>query len=84
MVTPFENELEKRFGVLPNFFRLSATDPKIAANLWRFASIRIPGQSPAVSVQGASLRVPVSLFARSVVASPDTLVSSTRSGSHHQ
>jgi PAS domain-containing protein len=37
MGTPFENEVAKRFGVLPNFFRLSASDPKIAANLWGFA-----------------------------------------------
>src|ERR1700733_1571504 len=36
MDTPFENEVAKRFGVLPNFF-LSAADPKIAANLWGFA-----------------------------------------------
>jgi PAS domain-containing protein len=37
MGTPFETEVTKRFGVLPNFFRLSAADPKIAANLWGFA-----------------------------------------------
>jgi signal transduction histidine kinase len=37
MDTPFENEVAKRFGLLPNFFRLSAADPKIAANLWAFA-----------------------------------------------
>jgi signal transduction histidine kinase len=35
--TPLQNELRKRFGVLPNFFRLAATDPKIAENLWGFA-----------------------------------------------
>jgi signal transduction histidine kinase len=35
--TPLENEVAKRFGVLPNFFRLAATDPKIAENLWGFA-----------------------------------------------
>ena len=37
MDTPFENEEAKRFGILPSFFRLSAADPKIAANLWGFA-----------------------------------------------
>ena len=37
MDTPFENEIAKRFGVLPNFFRLSAADPNITANLWGFA-----------------------------------------------
>ncbi len=37
MNTPLENEVTKRFGVLPNFFRLAATDPKIAENLWGFA-----------------------------------------------
>ena len=37
MDTQFENDVAKRFGVLPNFFRLSAADPKIAANLWGFA-----------------------------------------------
>jgi signal transduction histidine kinase len=37
MDSPFEAEVAKRFGVLPNFFRLSAADPKIAANLWGFA-----------------------------------------------
>jgi signal transduction histidine kinase len=37
MDTPFENEVTKRFGLLPNFFRLSAGDPAIAANLWGFA-----------------------------------------------
>jgi hypothetical protein len=37
MNTPLENEVAKRFGVLPNFFRLSSSDPKIAANLWGFA-----------------------------------------------
>jgi signal transduction histidine kinase len=37
MDTPLENEIAKRFGVLPNFFRLASADPKIAANLWGFA-----------------------------------------------
>lgn len=37
MNTPLENEIAKRFGVLPNFFRLASGDPQIAANLWGFA-----------------------------------------------
>src|SRR5882724_6781244 len=37
MNTPLENEIAKRFGVLPNFFRLAASDPTIAINLWGFA-----------------------------------------------
>jgi len=35
--TPLENAIAKRFGVLPNFFRLAATDPAITTNLWGFA-----------------------------------------------
>jgi signal transduction histidine kinase len=37
MNTPIENEIAKRFGVLPNFFCLASSDPTIAANLWGFA-----------------------------------------------
>jgi hypothetical protein len=37
MNTPLENEIAKRFGVLPNFFRLASSDPTIATNLWGFA-----------------------------------------------
>src|SRR5580692_3628478 len=37
MNSPLENEIARRFGVLPNFFRLASRDPKIAANLWGFA-----------------------------------------------
>ncbi len=36
MNTPLENEVTKRLGVLPNFFRLAAANPAIAENLWRF------------------------------------------------
>ena len=32
-----ESEIEKRFGVLPNFFRLCPENPEITANLWGFA-----------------------------------------------
>jgi PAS domain S-box-containing protein len=34
---PLEGRIAARFGVLPNFFRLAAKDPTIAANLWGFA-----------------------------------------------
>src|SRR5579872_2255042 len=37
MKTPLENEIAKRFGILPNFFRLASCDPAIASNLWGFA-----------------------------------------------
>jgi signal transduction histidine kinase len=37
MNTPFENEVLKRFGRLPNFFRLSSSDATITTNLWGFA-----------------------------------------------
>jgi PAS domain S-box-containing protein len=35
--TPFEDEIAKRMGALPNFFRLASSDPKIGSNLWGFA-----------------------------------------------
>lgn len=34
---PLEDRIGTRFGVLPNFFRLTAKDPTVAANLWGFA-----------------------------------------------
>ena len=37
MNTPLENEIKKRFGILPNFFCLASADPAIATNLWGFA-----------------------------------------------
>jgi hypothetical protein len=37
MNTPLENEVARRFGVLPNFFRLASSDSTIAVNLWGFA-----------------------------------------------
>ena len=32
-----ENRVEKRFGVLPNFFRLAPETPDITEKLWGFA-----------------------------------------------
>jgi hypothetical protein len=37
MNTLLENEIAKRFGILPHFFRLAPGDPAIASNLWGFA-----------------------------------------------
>jgi hypothetical protein len=37
MNTPFENEVAKRFGVMPNFFRLSSSDPRSRQISWGFA-----------------------------------------------
>jgi PAS domain S-box-containing protein len=34
---PIEPQIENRFGVLPNFFRLNSKTPEIQANLWGFA-----------------------------------------------
>jgi PAS domain S-box-containing protein len=34
---PLEQNVASRFGVLPNFFLLSSSDPKITENLWGFA-----------------------------------------------
>lgn len=36
--SPLEAEVENRFGVLPNFFRLCPQSPQNTANLWGFAS----------------------------------------------
>lgn len=37
MKTTLENEIGKRFGMLPNFFRLGSGDPNLTKNLWGFA-----------------------------------------------
>ena len=37
MNTQFQEDVAKRFGLLPNFFRLASADPTITANLWGFA-----------------------------------------------
>jgi PAS domain S-box-containing protein len=37
MKTQLESSIAARFGVLPNFFRLTTDDPKITENLWGFA-----------------------------------------------
>src|ERR1700688_2444808 len=37
MNSTLEAEVRQRLGVVPNFFRLAATEPQITANLWGFA-----------------------------------------------
>jgi signal transduction histidine kinase len=37
MNTPLHDEVARRFGLLPNFFRLASSDPEITKNLWGFA-----------------------------------------------
>ncbi len=37
-VPELQSQVEKRFGVLPNFFRLAPENPEITAKLWGFAS----------------------------------------------
>jgi hypothetical protein len=37
MDSSLEAEVRRRFGVLPNFFRLASTEPQITINLWGFA-----------------------------------------------
>ena len=36
-MTPFEAEVTRRFGVLPNFFCTAATAPGLIEELWKFA-----------------------------------------------
>ena len=36
-ITEVQAEVERRFGVLPNFFRLAPDNPDITASLWGFA-----------------------------------------------
>jgi len=36
-ISELETQIEKRFGVLPNFFRLTPGNPEITAKLWGFA-----------------------------------------------
>src|ERR1044071_1040654 len=36
-ITELQKQVEKRFAVLPNFFRLAAETPEITEKLWEFA-----------------------------------------------
>ena len=43
MNTPLENEIAKRFGIVPNFFRLASSDPAIAEEPLGICSVRVLG-----------------------------------------
>ena len=56
-----ESGIAARFGVLPNFFRLIANDPKITENLWGFAQFAYL-DNPLPSLLKERLFVYLSLF----------------------
>jgi PAS domain S-box-containing protein len=59
--TQLESRVAARFGVLPNFFRLSTDDPKITENLWGFAQFAYL-DNPLPSLLKERLFVYLSLF----------------------
>lgn len=59
--TPLEMKVQKRFGIIPNFFRLSSEAPEITANLWAFAE-RAYLDNPLPSVFKERLFVHLSRF----------------------
>jgi PAS domain S-box-containing protein len=63
MRTPLETAIAARFGVLPNFFRLTTDDPKITENLWRFAQFAYL-DNPLPSLMKERLFVYLSLFCK--------------------
>jgi len=63
MQTQLESEVSARFGVLPNFFRLTTDDPDITANLWGFAQFAYL-DNPLPSLLKERLFVYLSLFCR--------------------
>lgn len=63
MRTKLESEVSARFGVLPNFFRLTTEDPDITANLWGFAQFAYL-DNPLPSLLKERLFVYLSLFCR--------------------
>ena len=63
MQTELESEVSARFGVLPNFFRLTTDDPHITENLWRFAQFAYL-DNPLPSLLKERLFVYLSLFCR--------------------
>jgi PAS domain S-box-containing protein len=63
MRTKLESEVSARFGVLPNFFRLTTDDPDITANLWGFAQFAYL-DNPLPSLLKERLFVYLSLFCR--------------------
>ena len=61
MRTQLESAVIARFGVLPNFFRLTTDDPKITENLWGFAQFAYL-DNPLPSLLKERLFVYLSLF----------------------
>lgn len=59
--TQLESRVAARFGVLPNFFRLTTGDPKITENLWGFAQFAYL-DNPLPSLLKERLFVYLSLF----------------------
>ena len=63
MRTELESRVAARFGVLPNFFRLTTDDPKITGNLWGFAQFAYL-DNPLPSLLKERLFVYLSLFCK--------------------
>ncbi len=63
MRTPLESDIAARFGVLPNFFRLTTDDPQITENLWKFAQFAYL-DNPLPSLMKERLFVYLSLFCK--------------------
>jgi PAS domain S-box-containing protein len=61
MNTQLESNVAERFGVLPNFFRLTTNDPEITENLWGFAQFAYL-DNPLPSLLKERLFVYLSLF----------------------
>ena len=61
MRTDLESRVAARFGVLPNFFRLTVDDPEITENLWGFAQFAYL-DNPLPSLLKERLFVYLSLF----------------------
>ena len=61
MRTELESRVAARFGVLPNFFRLTIDDPEITENLWGFAQFAYL-DNPLPSLLKERLFVYLSLF----------------------
>ena len=61
MSSQLESRIAARFGVLPNFFRLTTDDPKITENLWGFAQFAYL-DNPLPSLLKERLFVYLSLF----------------------
>jgi PAS domain S-box-containing protein len=61
MITELESRVAARFGVLPNFFRLTTDNPKITESLWGFAQFAYL-DNPLPSLLKERLFVYLSLF----------------------